>query len=98
MKSNHPSIRGQSPQKVPTTVLMTEDAANRQKTEKSGITSTSGLFLALSNLFFCSLFYVHHSTQVRRGHGSLNATLDLLASVGSEDMEPTRAAAGRQVM
>jgi exosome complex exonuclease DIS3/RRP44 len=74
---------------------MTEDAANRQKAEKSGITSTSGLFLALSNLFILFSFYVHHSTQV---HERIYTTLDLLAAVGSEDMEPTRTAAGRQVL
>jgi exosome complex exonuclease DIS3/RRP44 len=93
-KSNRPAI-DQSPQKVPTVVLMTEDAANRQKAEKSGITSPSGLFLALSNLFILFSFYVHHSTQV---HERIYTTLDLLAAVGSEDMEPTRAAAGRQVL
>ena len=65
--------------------------------EKSGLTSTSGPFQASSDLFFCSLFYVHHSTQVRRGHERLYTILDLLAAVGSEDMKPTRAAANRQV-
>ena len=41
---NHLPVYGQGPPKIPTIVLMTEDAANRQKAEKSGITSTSGLF------------------------------------------------------
>ena len=44
LKLNHHTVDGESPEKVPTIVLMTEDAANRQKAEKSGITSTSGLF------------------------------------------------------
>ena len=39
---NRPPIRGQEPPKVPTIVLMTEDVANRQNAEKTGITSTSG--------------------------------------------------------
>jgi exosome complex exonuclease DIS3/RRP44 len=35
LKLNRPPIRGQGPPKIPTIVLMTEDAANRQKAEKS---------------------------------------------------------------
>jgi len=37
----HPPIRGQPSPKLPTVVLMTEDAANRQKAENSGIASIS---------------------------------------------------------
>ena len=62
LKLNRFPVRGQSPPKVPTVVLMTEDAANRQKAENSGIASTSGLF---SSFFFVSFFMFLHSTQVR---------------------------------
>ena len=44
LKLNRPPIRGQGPPKIPTIVLITEDAANRQKAGTSGITSTSGYF------------------------------------------------------
>jgi hypothetical protein len=56
LKLNRPPVRGQSPPKFPIIILMTEDSANRQKAEKSGITSTSGLFPALTE-FFCFLFH-----------------------------------------
>ena len=97
LKSNQPPVRGQRPPKVPTIVLMTEDAANRQKAEKSGITSTSGLFPALTEflLLFYMFFIVRKYIEGMRDSTQL---LDLLAAVGSEDMEPTRAAAGRQVL
>ena len=74
---NRPPIRGQGPPKVPTIVLMTEDAANRQKAEKSGITSTSGEFPALAEFFFSSRELNHglYSTQVRRGYERLYTTL-----------------------
>lgn len=39
----HPPIRGQAPRKLPTVVLMTEDAENRQKAEKAGIACVSGM-------------------------------------------------------
>jgi exosome complex exonuclease DIS3/RRP44 len=56
LKLNRFPVRGQSPPKIPAVVLMTEDAANRQIAEKSGIASTSGLSPALSFLspFSCS--------------------------------------------
>ncbi len=60
-------------------ILLTEDAANRQKAEAEGITSIS----------------------VRRYvEGMTNATqlLDLLAAAGSDEIEPTKAAAGRQAL
>lgn len=74
---NRPPVRGQGPPKVPTIVLMTEDAANRQKAEKSGITSTSGEFPALAEFFFSSRELNHglYSTQVRRGYERLYTTL-----------------------
>ena len=46
LELNRPPVRGQKPPKIPTIVLMTEDAANRQKAEKSGIASLSGPFPA----------------------------------------------------
>ncbi|PBK71312.1 RNB-domain-containing protein [Armillaria solidipes] len=66
-------------QKGPAVILLTEDAANRQKAEAEGITSIS----------------------VRRYvEGMSNATqlLDLLAAAGSDEIEPTKAAAGRQAL
>jgi hypothetical protein len=47
ISTNRPPVRGQAPPKLPTVVLMTEDAANSQKAQKSGIVSTSG---QLSNI------------------------------------------------
>jgi exosome complex exonuclease DIS3/RRP44 len=41
---NRPPIRGQPAPTIPTVVLITEDAANRQKAEKAGISSISGKF------------------------------------------------------
>ncbi|KAG6817260.1 hypothetical protein H0H87_010921 [Tephrocybe sp. NHM501043] len=74
-----PTVRGQAPPKLPTVVLMTEDAANRQKGEKAGISCTS----------------------VRKyveGMKEPTQLLDLLAAEGSNDIEPTKAAAGRQAL
>ncbi|KAF5351650.1 hypothetical protein D9756_007734 [Leucocoprinus leucothites] len=41
LKVTRPLIRGQAPPKVPAVVLMTEDAANRQIAEKSGLPAIS---------------------------------------------------------
>ncbi|KAF8075975.1 hypothetical protein FPV67DRAFT_1469928 [Lyophyllum atratum] len=41
IRVTRPPIRGQAPQKLPTVVLLTEDAENRQKAEKAGISSIS---------------------------------------------------------
>jgi exosome complex exonuclease DIS3/RRP44 len=76
---------------------MTEDAANRQKAEKSGITSMSGLFLALP-AFFVPVFMFFIVRKYVEGMKDSTQLLDLLAAVGSEDMEPTKAAAGRQAL
>ena len=76
---------------------MTEDAANRQKAEKSGIKSTSGLFPTLTD-FFVPFFMFFTVRKYVEGMKDSTQLLDLLAAVGSEDMEPTRAAAGRQVL
>ena len=78
---------------------MTEDAANRQKAEKSGITSTSGQFCFQLKLIFLFTFFIFFIVR-KYVEGTKDSTqlLDLLAAVGSEDLEPTRAAAGRQVL
>ncbi|KAF8962184.1 mitotic control protein dis3 [Flammula alnicola] len=79
IRVNRPPVRGQPPPKLPSVVLMTEDAANRQKAGKSGIFSIS----------------------VRKYvEGMTDATqlLDLLAAEGSNEIEPTKAAAGRQAL
>ena len=78
---------------------MTEDAANRQKAENSGIAFTSGLFSSFISFFFWFLFSCFFIVR-KYVEGMKDSTqlLDLLAAVGSEDMEPTRAAAGRQVL
>ncbi|PPR00807.1 hypothetical protein CVT26_012448 [Gymnopilus dilepis] len=79
IKVNRPPIRGQASPKLPTVVLLTEDAANRQKAEKEGLTSVS-----VRN-------YVE-------GMKDATQLLDLLAAEGTFDIEPTRAAAGRQAL
>ncbi|KAF9073535.1 RNB-domain-containing protein [Rhodocollybia butyracea] len=74
-----PPIRGQTQVPHPRVVLITEDAANRQKAEQSGITSIS----------------------VRKyveGMKNANQLLDLLSAEGSQGIEPTKAAVGRQVL
>ena len=76
---------------------MTEDAANRQKAESSGITSMSGLFSSLTE-FLVPVFMFFIVRKYVEGMKDSTQLLDLLAAVGSEDMEPTRAAAGRQVL
>ncbi|KAF8188678.1 hypothetical protein BJ912DRAFT_968181 [Pholiota molesta] len=79
ISTNRPPVRGQPPPKLPTVVLMTEDAANRQKAQKSGIVSTS----------------------VRKyveGMPEATQLLDLLAAEGTYEIEPTKAAGGRQAL
>ncbi|KAG6808306.1 hypothetical protein H0H92_004576 [Tricholoma furcatifolium] len=74
-----PTIRGQAPPKLPTVVLLTEDAANRQKADQAGISCIS----------------------VRKyveGMKDPTQLLDLLAAEGSNDIEPTKAAGGRQAL
>lgn len=79
LKLNRPPVRGQGPPKVPTVVLMTEDAANRQKAEKSGVSSIS----------------VRKYVEGMKDSAQL---LDLLAAVGADDIEPTKATTGRQAL
>ncbi|PPQ74156.1 hypothetical protein CVT24_012874 [Panaeolus cyanescens] len=78
IKLTRPVVRGQAPPSIPKVVLLTEDAANRQKAESSGISTLSVRKYVES---------MSNSTQL----------LDLLASV-SEEIEPTKASAGRQAL
>ena len=76
---------------------MTEDAANRQKGEKAGITCISGT----TNVVLSPEGHTHQSHAVRKyveGTKEPTQLLDLLAAVGSDDIEPTRAVAGRQAL
>ncbi|KAF9456707.1 RNB-domain-containing protein [Collybia nuda] len=75
----HPPIRGQAPKKLPKVVLMTEDAGNRERAERAGITCVS----------------------VRHYVGGMKESmqlLDLLSAPGLDNIEPTKAAAGKQAL
>ncbi|KAF9529933.1 hypothetical protein CPB83DRAFT_925381 [Crepidotus variabilis] len=72
------SIRGQD-QNSPTILLLTEDAANRFKAEKLGLSALS----------------VRKYVEGMKDSPQL---LDLLAAEGSDEIEPTRVATGRQVL
>ncbi|KAJ2933461.1 hypothetical protein H1R20_g3629, partial [Candolleomyces eurysporus] len=79
LQLNNPPVRGKAQRKLPTFVLLTEDAANRQKAEKEGLVSLS----------------------VRKyveGMKDSSQLLDLLASVEADEIEPTRAAGGKQIL
>ncbi|KAF4611727.1 hypothetical protein D9613_003992 [Agrocybe pediades] len=78
LQLTRPPIRGQ-PSQLPTVVLMTEDAANRRKAEKSSIGATS-------------------VRQYVEGMKDASQLLDLLAAEGTNDIEPTKAVAGRQAL
>lgn len=91
LKLTRPPICGQGPPKITTVVLLTEDAANRQKAEKSGITSTSGQLPRLSS-WFCFLSQVLPSLRVHWGHERVCTAFRSLAAADSEDIEPTKAA------
>ena len=78
---------------------MTEDAANRHKAEKGGISSISGkscLGPSVSEVINYNVIL-----EVRKYvEGMKDATqlLDLLAAEGSNEIEPTKAVAGRQAL
>ncbi|KAG5643684.1 hypothetical protein DXG03_000517 [Asterophora parasitica] len=76
---NHISLARPPPPKLPTVLLMTEDAANRQKAQQAGIECIS----------------VRQYVQGMKEHTQL---LDLLAAEGTNEIEPTKAAAGRQAL
>ncbi|KIK69027.1 hypothetical protein GYMLUDRAFT_35068 [Collybiopsis luxurians FD-317 M1] len=74
-----PPVRGKTQAPHPIVVLLTDDVANRQKAEQSGVTSIS----------------------VRKYVESMkdaNQLLDLLSADGTSEIEPTKAAVGRQVL
>jgi hypothetical protein len=50
LQVTRPQFRGQAPPKIPTVVLLTEDVANRQKAEGSGITAISSEGVSLTRL------------------------------------------------
>ncbi|KIK68485.1 hypothetical protein GYMLUDRAFT_35913, partial [Collybiopsis luxurians FD-317 M1] len=74
-----PPVHGKTQAPHPTVVLLTDDAANRQKAEQSVITSIS------------VRKYVESMKEA-------NQLLDLLSADGTSETEPTKAAAGRQVL
>ncbi|RXW25770.1 hypothetical protein EST38_g55 [Candolleomyces aberdarensis] len=79
LQLNNPPVRGKAPRKLPTFVLLTEDAANRQKAEKEGLVSLS----------------VRKYVEGMKDSPQL---LDLLASIEADEIEPTRAAGGKQIL
>jgi|HubBroStandDraft_1064217.scaffolds.fasta_scaffold518812_2 exosome complex exonuclease DIS3/RRP44 len=40
----HPTVRGKARRPLPSAILMTEDAGNRQKAEQEGIACVSGVY------------------------------------------------------
>lgn len=96
IRVTRPPIRGQVPPKLPTVVLMTEDAANRGMAEKAGLSTVSGK----SSVFSFFPGSDRCPPQVRRyveGVKDPSQLLDLLAA-GSDHIEPTRAAGSRQAL
>ncbi|TEB35393.1 RNB-domain-containing protein [Coprinellus micaceus] len=79
LQLSNPPVRGKATPKLPTIVLLTEDAANRQKAEKEGIATLS----------------VRKYVEATKDASQL---LDLLASVDENEIEPTRAAGGKQFL
>jgi hypothetical protein len=93
MSLMHPATRGQPNQRLPTIVLMTDDIANRQKAENERLSSISGTYIL-------PVFDVVNKVcrAVRKYVEAMkdsNQLLDLLSVAGSDDIEPTKAAAGR---
>lgn len=75
---------------------MTEDTANRQKAEQSGISSISGIHYTCLIITVLKLAtVVRKYIENMKGTGQL---LDLLSADGSQEIEPTKAAAGHQVL
>lgn len=92
-----PPVRGQ-PRSLPTVVLLTDDAANRQKAESEGLQCMSGKRFVFVLAHACS-----RPLAVRRYVEGLPEAkkiqlLDLLAAPGSDDLEPTKAASARQAL
>ncbi|KAF5383399.1 hypothetical protein D9757_006150 [Collybiopsis confluens] len=72
-------VRGKPQKPNPSVILLTDDADNRRKAEKSDIMS----------------FSVHKYVESMK---DANQLLDLVSADGSSEIEPTKAAAGRQVL
>ena len=66
IRVTRPPVRGQPPPTLPAVVLMTEDADNRQKAEKSGLSCTSGVFR--TRFQFASSTYIAYSPSIRSGN------------------------------
>lgn len=91
----HPATRGLPNQNVPTVILMTDDLANRQKAEKDGIVSISGAFTEVLFEICRPCSTVRKYVQDMRDSSQV---LDLLSVAGSNDIEPTKAVAGRTAL
>ncbi len=96
---NNPPVRGKPKPVLPTAVLLTDDAANRQKAIKEGIPCASGPRLSIllrldSSQCPPNAFPVRHYVE-----GTKNASqlLDLISAAGDQ-IEPTKAVASRQAL
>ena len=93
MSLMHPATRGQPNQRLPTIVLMTDDIANRQKAENDKLSSISGTYiLPVFDMVNKGCRAVRKYVEAMKDSNQL---LDLLSVAGSDDIEPTKAAAGR---
>lgn len=93
---SRPPVRGQAKPVLPDVVLLTDDAANRQKAEKEGIKCMSGTWSTIHAKHAASpnaAFSVRRYIEGTKDSGKL---LDLLSTAGSDDIEPTKAVAARQ--
>jgi exosome complex exonuclease DIS3/RRP44 len=92
-----PPVRGQTKSQVPTVVLMTDDVANRQKAEREAITTVSGMFISTSYNIGLTVkcWPVRDYVEAMKDSSQL---LDLLSVAGSNDIEPTKAVAGRTAL
>ncbi|KAI0683293.1 RNB-domain-containing protein [Cytidiella melzeri] len=75
---SRPSVRGQT-KPIPTVVLLTDDAANRQKAESEGLQCMS----------------VRQFVE-KMPEASRTQLADLIAALGTDEIEPTRVTSGRQ--
>ncbi len=91
----HPVIRGKAPPIHPNVILLTEDAANRQKAQAEGIKASSGTSVS-------TLAHSQNSPELVRnyveGMSSAPQLLDLLSASGSDDILPTKASGARQAL
>lgn len=75
---------------------MTEDAANRHKAEKGGISSISGKSCLDPQVIDDK--FISKVRKYVEGMKDATQLLDLLAAEGSNEIEPTKAVAGRQAL